>query len=142
MMPSAARVLVVDDEEDIVAYLAAVLRDHGFEALAETDAAAALATARQEHPDLILLDIMMPGESGISLYRRLRRDSGTAGIPVIILTGSSQREDVVPLIEHDEAGAIGPPDGYLEKPVGASEVIRHVQSLVEMMGGASRHDRS
>jgi DNA-binding response OmpR family regulator len=134
-----ARVLVIDDEEDIVAYLVAVLQDHGFEALAESDSGAALATAARERPDLMLLDIMMPGESGVSLYRRIRRDRRTAGIPVIIISGYSRQEDVVSLIQREEGETLRRPDGYLEKPITVAEVVERVRALVGTTQGATHH---
>jgi len=124
-----ARLLVVDDEADIVEYLCTALEDNGFAAAGVSDPALVPALVRQTKPDAILLDILMPGQSGLALYRTLRRDPATAGIPVIIVTGVSRSESLQP-----EAGSLPPPDGYLEKPIAVPRLVEIVQSVIRRQG--------
>ena len=127
----APKVLVVDDEEDIVAYLVAVLQDNGFRALGESDAAAVLETIRKERPDLILLDIMMPGQSGLSLYRAIRKDPDTAEIPVFIISGYSRDKDFAVMAGGLEAQVARLPDGYLEKPISIPMLLQDLHELFD-----------
>lgn len=121
------KILVVDDEPDIVEYLCTALEDNGYDARGVTDAAKALAAAAEFKPDAILLDVMMPGQSGLALYREARSLPGLAGIPVIFLSG-------YPASKGNGAGKprwsewnVPPPEGFLDKPVS-------VESLLSMLG--------
>lgn len=87
------RVLVCDDEPYVVESVSYVVRRAGFEVLTAEDGEAALATARHEKPDLVFLDIMMPGLSGDEVCRRLKTDPATKGAYVVILTARGQEED-------------------------------------------------
>ncbi len=89
----AKRVLVCDDEPYIVESVSYVVRRAGFEVLVAEDGDAALAAARRERPDLIFLDIMMPGLSGDEICRRLKSDPATRSMYVVILTARGQEED-------------------------------------------------
>lgn len=135
----ARKVLVVDDEEDIVAYLVAVLEDNGFEAVGESDAATALEVIHRERPDLILLDIMMPGQSGLSLYRAIRKDPATAEIPVFIITGYSREDNFVKLVGTLEDEKPPLPEGYLEKPISVPRFLQSLRELFEKQRGGGRH---
>lgn len=131
----APKVLVVDDEEDIVAYLVTVLEDHGYRAAGEHDVAAARAAIQRERPDLILLDIMMPGKSGLSLYQEIRRHEETSPIPVFIMTGHSGEEDFAALM-----GKLWPempclPEGYLEKPISVPTLLQKLHTLFKRERG-------
>src|SRR5437764_560114 len=88
------RVLVVDDEKDLVDLISYNLRRNGYDVLSATDGNAAIDLAARETPDLILLDLMLPGIDGTEVARRLRADSRTAPIPVIMLTAKSEETDV------------------------------------------------
>jgi twitching motility two-component system response regulator PilH len=135
----ARKVLVVDDEEDIVAYLMAVLEDNGFKAVGESDAATALEVIHRERPDLILLDIMMPGQSGLSLYRAIRKDPATAEIPVFIITGYSREDNFVKLVGTLEDEKPPLPEGYLEKPISVPRFLQSLRELFEKQRGRGRH---
>jgi two-component system alkaline phosphatase synthesis response regulator PhoP len=87
------RVLVCDDEPYVVESVSYVVRRAGFDVLVAEDGDAALSTARREKPDLVFLDIMMPGLSGDEVCRRLKSDPSTQGTYVIILTARGQEED-------------------------------------------------
>jgi len=87
------RVLVCDDEPYVVESVSYVVRKAGFEVLTAEDGDAALATAKREHPDLMFLDIMMPGISGDEVCRRLKAEPATQDIHIVILTARGQEED-------------------------------------------------
>jgi CheY-like chemotaxis protein len=129
--PDAAppRLLVVDDEADIVEYLCTVLEDNGFDAAGASDPAQVPALVAQTKPDAILLDILMPGQSGLALYRTLRQDPPTAAIPVIIVTGVSRPEGLPA-----EAGSLPPPDGFLEKPIAVPRLVETVRDVLRRRG--------
>ncbi|NNG06558.1 MAG: response regulator, partial [Desulfobacteraceae bacterium] len=83
----AKKILIVDDEPAAIDYATAVLEENGYQAISAEDGLEGMEKARAEKPDLILLDIMMPGKGGIAMYQDLRKDEETKGIPVIIITG-------------------------------------------------------
>jgi CheY-like chemotaxis protein len=130
----APKILVVDDEEDIVTYLMAVLEDNGYRAVGEGDAAAALEAVKREQPDLILLDIMMPGQSGLSLYRDIRTNRSSADTPIFIITGYSREEDVARLLGSLTSEPLRLPEGYLEKPISVSKFLESVHALFQKQG--------
>jgi len=130
-----ATVLVVDDEEDIVTYLQAVLQDNGFRAVSAVDAASAQQEIRHQPPDLILLDIMMPGQSGLFLYRKLKESPDTARIPVLFISGcpepgKADRLHVDPRFhpEHED------PMNYFEKPIVVPRLLRRIEQLIGSRG--------
>jgi CheY-like chemotaxis protein len=131
------KVLVVDDEQAIVTYLTAVLDDHGFETCQALDAETALAAAVEHRPDLICLDIMMPKQSGISLYQHFKLAPETRKTPIIFVSAFSQLHDLREpalfrkLVPDPE---IPEPEACIEKPIDVDEFIRIVESLV----GSSR----
>jgi CheY-like chemotaxis protein len=123
----AKKVLVVDDEPDVVTYVTTVLRDNGFETMEASNGEEAMALVRQQRPDLITLDVTMPETTGVKAYRQLKEDPSLRTIPVIILTG------VTPLFKQfiSSRDQVPPPEGYLEKPVKAEELLQEVRRLLE-----------
>lgn len=119
-MTTPSRILVVDDDQAIAEMVSIVLRGKGFEVVTTPDGASALEAFGQVRPDLVLLDLMLPGMDGIEVCRRLRRDSG---VPVIMLTARSDTADVV---EGLEAGA----DDYLTKPFEPDELVARIKARV------------
>jgi CheY-like chemotaxis protein len=124
------RVLVVDDEEDIVEYLKTVLEDNGYQAEGALRAEEALEKVALWRPDLVLLDIMIPEHSGLSLYESIRKDAATSSLPILIISGYA-RPDEFRKIEDRLLGAAGipPPDGYLEKPVAVKSLLEAIRRL-------------
>ncbi|HWT78944.1 MAG TPA: response regulator, partial [Candidatus Methylomirabilis sp.] len=120
------RILVVDDEPDVVRYLSTFLADQGFAVSTARDGGEALVKARQERPDLITLDITMPGKSGVDVFTTLRRDSQLGGIPVFIITGVM---DFRRLMYYRE---VQPPEGYMEKPIDPDVLLMTIRRLLEI----------
>jgi len=114
------RILVVDDELGILKLLRARLEGGGYEVLAAMDGAEALRTMEAELPDLLILDIMMPGINGIEVCRRIREWSQ---VPIIMLSARGDENDKVKCLD---TGA----DDYIIKPFGAKELIARVQAVL------------
>ncbi|MHA3705167.1 MtrAB system response regulator MtrA [Jatrophihabitans sp. YIM 134969] len=112
------RVLVVDDDSALAEMLGIVLRTDGFEPSFEADGAAAVAKFREVKPDIVLLDLMLPGMSGIDVCRAIRAESG---VPIIMLTAKSDTVDVVLGLE---SGA----DDYVVKPFKPKELVARMRA--------------
>ncbi len=112
------RVLVVDDDTALAEMLGIVLRAEGFEPVFCADGARALAVFRESRPDLVLLDLMLPGRDGIDVCRAIRAESG---VPIVMLTAKSDTVDVVIGLE---SGA----DDYVVKPFKPKELVARVRT--------------
>jgi DNA-binding response OmpR family regulator len=116
-------VLVADDDRDILNLVAFKLGQAGHELVTATDGATALTEARRTAPDLVVLDVAMPGMSGLDVCRELRADPVTAGVPVILLTAWAEAADV-------EAGYDVGADAYILKPFSPRELQIRVNALL------------
>jgi DNA-binding response OmpR family regulator len=98
MTTAGKRILLVEDDRFLRRACETSLRQRGFTVIAATDGEEGLRLARAEHPDLILLDLLMPKLSGVEVLRALKADVGTKAIPVLILSNSSREQDVSEVI--------------------------------------------
>ncbi len=122
----SAKILVVDDEPDVVRYFTALLEENGYETASASDGLEALAKARSARPDLITLDITMPNESGVKVFRELREDPELREIPVVVVTGISHNfQQFI-----SSRARVPPPEGFLEKPVVPDALLREVERLL------------
>jgi DNA-binding response OmpR family regulator len=116
-------ILIADDDPDIRDLVAFKLEQAGFEVVAVDNGPAALSAARSEPPDLAVLDVMMPGMSGIDVCRELRSDQRTASLPIILLTARAQETDV-------DAGFGAGADDYVIKPFSPRELVSRVEAVL------------
>ncbi len=114
-------ILVVDDNPDNLRLLTKLLNEHHFKVRLAPNGARALATIRKEAPDLVLLDIMMPGMDGFEVCRQLRADEQTAHIPIIFISAMHETIDKV------KAFTLGGVD-YITKPFNAEEVLSRIKT--------------
>jgi CheY-like chemotaxis protein len=126
----AKKVLIVDDEPAAIDYATAVLEENGYQAVGAEDGLEGMEKARAEKPDLILLDIMMPGKGGIAMYQDLRKDEETKDIPVIIITGVARGQRFEESMMRKAPG-IPLPDGYIEKPMKPEGLLKAVKDVLE-----------
>jgi len=117
------KILVVDDEQDAVDLVAFNLKQAGFHVVTAPDGAAALDKVHKHQPDLIVLDVMMPELDGLEVCKLLRRDSATAGIPILMLTAKATEVDRILGLE---LGA----DDYVTKPFSPRELVLRVRKLL------------
>ncbi|MEJ2757823.1 MAG: response regulator [Anaerolineales bacterium] len=117
------KILIVDDDFDTLHMVGKMLERHGFKISAANNGEKALRLAQKELPDLIILDVMMPGMDGYDVTRQLRAMESTAFIPIILFTAKAQVDDK---LEGFEAGA----DDYLTKPTHPAELIARVKSIL------------
>lgn len=115
------KILIVDDEQPIRELVKYNLEREGFQVLQAADGLTALATAKRENPDLIVLDVMLPGEDGLAVCRTLHQDSQTRSIPIIMLSARGEELDKVLGLE---MGA----DDYITKPFSPRELVARVKA--------------
>ncbi len=127
------KILVVDDEAVLVETIAYNLEQAGYRVVTASDGNSALEAARSESPDLILLDIMLPGIDGLEVCRQLRRESSTATTPIVMLTAKSDEIDKVVGLE---VGA----DDYVTKPFGRRELLARVRALLRRVDYPAAED--
>ena len=139
------KILVVDDEPDVITFLSAVLHENGYKTLSAKDGVEALEVLHKEKPDLVLLDLMMPKKSGITMFQELRKDPDMSHVSVVVVTGVSElmgvdfRNFMYKQALRDEkkfAEATGltestKPDGYIEKPIDPEELIKVVKEALK-----------
>ena len=120
----------VEDDGGIRQLVVYTLNNSGFEAVGFEDGAGLFAALKEEKPELILLDLMLPGEDGVSILKRLRADGQTAGLPVIILTAKNGEYDKVVGLDQ---GA----DDYVTKPFGMMELLSRIRAVLRRSGAGS-----
>lgn len=120
------KILIVDDEPDVVAYMGTFLEDNGFTVVSAGNGREGMEKAKSEMPDLILLDVSMPEESGVRMFRNLQGDPRTTVIPVVIVTGISH--DFKRFIETRRQ--VRPPEGYFDKPPDRDQLLARINELL------------
>ena len=133
LLLAGRRILVVDDEPDVRAFLTAMLEDNGATVFAAADGDECLALARKERPDLITLDLSMPGMDGGKVFEAIRKDPELAKVRVCIITGKPELRKLI--YERD----VTPPEGYLDKPVSEETLLTNVRRILEITGEHKAH---
>lgn len=113
------KILIVDDDANVVDYLTTLFEDNGYDTCSAGDAREAFAVALEELPDLITLDLEMPGEWGLRFYRRMMAEKQLKNIPVIVITGFSDSEN-----------AVGKAVASLTKPFDRKELLQIVEETL------------
>ncbi len=128
----AKKVLTVDDDPAIVTTLETIIEEAGYSPLTAENGEEGLNKVREEKPDLVVLDVLMPKQSGIKMYRELKRDKTLKKIPVIIHSGIAKRTFLRSQEALTEFGdeSVPAPEAYLEKPVEPEEIAETIKSLL------------
>jgi len=123
----SAKILIVEDESDLVQALVMRLKAEGYQTACVADGICALERSRQEKPDLILLDICLPGRNGFEVFQQLRQDPATERIPIVFLTARSTMED------RQQARHLGAA-GYVTKPFQWANLIKLLHDILSALG--------
>jgi CheY-like chemotaxis protein len=125
-MSRKKKILVVDDEQDVLIYLTALFQDNGYDVITAKDGIEGFDLAKKEKPDLITLDITMPDQSGVRTYRYYKGNDELRNIPVIIITaiGDSMRSFLKKLSGFPE------PEGFMNKPIDEKTLLQMVSDLL------------
>jgi len=146
----ARRVLVVDDDPNTVRYLSVLLEEHGYDAVTACDGKEGLEKLKEARPDLIVLDVMMPKKTGLTLFKQLKRDEQYKDIPILMATGvagiieeledhkdetfeqpfDSLRETLKKVIQEMRKDGLVKPDMFLDKPVDPDAFVTKVKELI------------
>ncbi len=120
---SHEKILVVDDELDLVKLVQYNLEKDGYQAMSAANGEDALVVARKERPELVLLDLMLPGMDGLEVCKKLKADPDTAGIAIIMVTAKGEEADIT-------AGLKLGADDYVTKPFSPKELVARVQAVL------------
>jgi len=126
------KVLCVDDDPDIRLFVITVLEENGYTPLTATNGEEGLQIIKKEKPDLVTLDVLMPRQSGIKMYRELKTDDSLKNIPIIILSGIARRTFLRSQEALTEFGSenVPEPETYLEKPVEPEELAEAIKKVI------------
>ena len=130
-MSDPKKVLIVDDEADAIDITDAMLSRFGnITTISASDGDSGLEKAKSEKPDLIILDVEMPGKSGFDVFVELKKDEATAGIPIVMLTGVKEKVGI-PFSADAMKDFLGyEPEAYIEKPVQLGDLQKTVSSIL------------
>ena len=129
----AKKILVVDDELDIRTFIITLLETEGYKPLSAVDGKEGLEIARRDKPSLIILDVMMPRESGITMYRELKNDPELKDIPVIMLSALAKKTffHSQKVLDEYKEEKIPEPSAYIEKPPEPEELLEALQNSLK-----------
>jgi twitching motility two-component system response regulator PilH len=112
------KILIVEDEDDVIEFVSTVLRENGFSTVIARNGEEALEIIKEDRPDLVIMDILMPKQSGIRMYRKLKTTEALKQIPVVIYSGIARRTYLRTQAarEEIEGETVPEPEAYVEKP--------------------------
>jgi two-component system alkaline phosphatase synthesis response regulator PhoP len=130
---SERNALIIDDEPDMTTYLGAILTDNGWKVRTANSADEGLSLAREQRPDAVLLDMMMPERGGLSVIVELRKDPELEAVPIIVVSGIQETltedfRNFLSRFRHRQ------PDAFLDKPVDPEELMKTLESLAPAAG--------
>ncbi len=128
----AKRVLVVDDEMDLRTFISTLLESNGFKAVVAENGEQGMVKVREKKPALITLDVMMPKESGIKMYRDIKTNPEFADIPVLIISGLAKKTFLhsQKVLDKFKNQVVPEPEGYIEKPPEPEELLNEVTRIL------------
>jgi CheY-like chemotaxis protein len=128
----ARKILIVDDEQDMRVFMATLLETSGFNPIVAGDGHEGLEKARSEKPSLIIMDIMMPKESGLYMYREVKKDPQLRNIPVIMVSALSKKTffHSQKVVDEYEGVKVPEPAAYIEKPPEAEEILEVIRGIL------------
>jgi CheY-like chemotaxis protein len=130
-------ILVVDDELDMRIFISTLLETSGYEPVMTSDGKDGIRQARAISPDVIILDVMMPGEGGVQMYRQLKTDAILKDIPVIMLSAVAKKtfSHYLKMLNVRLENPVPEPEAYMEKPPEADELLKITESLIRHKSG-------
>lgn len=134
---TSGRILVVDDDQDVVEYLCTLLGDHGYEVRSASSSLAAIAILEAFPADLVIIDVLMPGRSGLDLLLKLRQDRRWSDSPVVVLTGSDAVLNDGGKTYLSPYPGIRGADAVLGKPVDPAALLAILEQLTTCPGNAT-----
>jgi len=120
------KVLIIDDEEDIQTYLNSLLTNNGYETQIAEDGVKGLETAKTFKPDLIILDIIMPNQSGVGFYRNIKKDNDLKDTPIIVLSGVTRYKEFF----GTDHRTMPQPQEFIEKPFDSDDLLSKIKSHI------------
>ncbi|EFK09857.1 response regulator receiver domain protein [delta proteobacterium NaphS2] len=128
----AKKILIVDDELDVRTFLSTLLETSGFKPITATDGKEGMEVARKKKPAAVILDVMMPNESGIGMYRELKSDPELKDIPVIMVSALSRKTffHSQKVLDEYKGEKIAAPAAYIEKPPEPDEILEAIENCL------------
>ena len=129
----AKKVLVVDDELDMRIFVSTLLETSGYKPLTAVDGKEGMLVARREKPSVVILDVMMPNESGIGMYRELKNDPELKDVPVIMVSALSKKTfyHSQKVLDEYKGENVPEPSAYIEKPPEPDELLEAIQACLK-----------
>ena len=130
MEEKKAKILIVDDEPDMVEMLRVMLENASYEVVSAYDGKEGIATAKQEKPDVVVLDLMMPEMNGFDACKEMKNDPDLKDIPVLVLTAISQKLSATKYARDQGLGLLS--DDYIDKPVDPNVLLSRIETLMAL----------
>ena len=128
----AKRVLVVDDEMDVRTFITTLLDSNGYKAVVAENGEQGWQKFQEKKPDMVTLDVMMPKESGIKMYRNIKTDPNFAEVPVLIISGLARKTFLhsQKVLDQFKNQSVPEPEGYIEKPPEPEELLEEIKRII------------
>ena len=122
---STKKILSIDDEPDMITHLTALFEDNGYATCTANDGEQGMQVVKEEKPDLITLDLVMPNESGVKFLRKIKTNDALKNIPVIIVSGLQDFRTFI-----QKCGPVPDPEGFIDKPIDEALLLEKVKELL------------